>query len=319
MDETMKNEAPQTGETPGEEKAPETDAKADQKAGDAQEAPQQGELAQALKKAEEYLDMAQRVQADFDNFRRRNESVRADSFAEGQRSAVTAMLDVRDNLERAVPLAEEGTPLQAGLVLTLKNLSAAFEKLGVKEISREGEKFDPNLENAVMQGITIGNFKLLYSVLASIAIAVIVYFYLKRTKQGYEIAVVGDSVNTARYAGMNVYKITVRTIFLSAALIGLAGAFAAATSGTISTDITNNVGWTGVIVAWLSRLSVPVIGVVSLLISVLQYGCQAASASYSQIDHNFADLMQGLFMFSILAAGFFSHFKIVRTGGKNDD
>ncbi|MBO6193679.1 MAG: ABC transporter permease [Clostridiales bacterium] len=174
-------------------------------------------------------------------------------------------------------------------------------------------------ENAVMQGITIGNFKLLYSVLASIAIAVIVYFYLKRTKQGYEIAVVGDSVNTARYAGMNVYKITVRTIFLSAALIGLAGAFAAATSGTISTDITNNVGWTGVIVAWLSRLSVPVIGVVSLLISVLQYGCQAASASYSQIDHNFADLMQGLFMFSILAAGFFSHFKIVRTGGKNDD
>ena len=46
-------------------------------------------------------------------------------------------------------------------------------------------------------------------------------------------------------------------------------------------------------------------------------GCQAASASYSQIDHNFADLMQGLFMFSILAAGFFSNFKIVRTGGKN--
>ncbi len=173
-------------------------------------------------------------------------------------------------------------------------------------------------ENAIMQGIKIGNFKLLYSVPVALVIAVIVYFYLKRTKQGYEISVVGDSVNTAKYAGMSVYKITLRTIFLSAALIGLAGAFTAAASGTISTDITNNVGWTGVIVAWLSRLSVPVIGVVSLLISVLQYGCQAASASYSQIDHNFADLMQGMFMFSILAAGFFSNFKIVRTGGKKD-
>ena len=174
-------------------------------------------------------------------------------------------------------------------------------------------------ENAIMQGLKLGNFKLLYTVPAAIVIAVIIYFYLKRTKQGYEISVVGDSVNTARYAGMSVYKITVRTIFLSAALIGLAGAFTAAASGTISTDITNNVGWTGVIVAWLSQLSVPVIGAVSLLISVLQYGCQAASASYSQIDHNFADLMQGLFMFSILAAGFFAHFKIVRTGGGKDD
>ena len=167
-------------------------------------------------------------------------------------------------------------------------------------------------ENAIMDGIDIGNFKLLYTVPAAILIAVLVYFYLKSTKQGYEISVVGDSVNTAKYAGMNVYKITVRTIFLSAALIGLAGAFTASASGTISTDITNNVGWTGVIVAWLSKLSVPVIGIVSLLISVLQYGCQAASASYSQIDHNFADLMQGIFLFSILAADFFANFRLVR-------
>ena len=114
--------------------------------------PLQAALEAAAAKADEYLTLAQRVQADFDNFRRRNESVRADSFAEGQRSAVTAILDVRDNLERALPLAEEGTPLSEGLALTLRNLTAAFDKLGVKEISRLGEKFDPNLENAVMQG-----------------------------------------------------------------------------------------------------------------------------------------------------------------------
>ena len=59
---------------------------------------------------------------------------------------------MRDNLERALPLAEEGTPLSEGLALTLRNLTAAFDKLGVKEISRLGEKFDPNLENAILQG-----------------------------------------------------------------------------------------------------------------------------------------------------------------------
>ncbi|MBR1797326.1 MAG: ABC transporter permease [Clostridiales bacterium] len=171
---------------------------------------------------------------------------------------------------------------------------------------------------AIMKGIKIGSFNLLYSVIIALLIAVVVYIYLRSTKHGYEVAVVGDSVNTAKYSGINVYFITVRTVFLSAAMIGLAGAFTAASSGTISTDITNNVGWTGVIVAWLSKLSTPVICIVSLLISVLQYGCQAASASYSQIDHNFADLMQGIFLFAILAADFAVNFKVVRTGSKKD-
>ena len=151
MDETMKNEAPQTGETPGEEKAPETDAKADQKAGEAQEAAQQGELAQALKKAEEYLDMAQRVQADFDNFRRRNTQVRAEAYEDGAREAVKLFLPVLDNLERALQAESEDEKLKAGVEMIYKQFCGALEKRGVTAIDRKGEKFDPRLENAVMQ------------------------------------------------------------------------------------------------------------------------------------------------------------------------
>jgi len=173
-------------------------------------------------------------------------------------------------------------------------------------------------ESAQMPGIKLGDFTLLVSVIIAILITVGIYYYIKTTKHGYELSVVGDSTNTAKYAGMSVYKITVRTIFISAALIGLAGAFAASSSGTISTDITNNVGWTGVIVAWLSKLSTPVIAIVSIFISILQYGCQVASSAYPSIDHQFADLMQGIFLFSILAADFFGTFKIVKTGGKKD-
>lgn len=110
-------------------------------------------LQAAAAKADEYLALAQRTQADFDNFRRRNESVRADAFAEGQRSVVTAMLAVLDNLERALAApAEEGDALRTGLEMTHKQMLAVLEKLGVKVIDRAGEKFDPNLEDAVMQG-----------------------------------------------------------------------------------------------------------------------------------------------------------------------
>ena len=110
-------------------------------------------LTAAAAKADEYLAMAQRTQADFDNFRRRNESIRADAFAEGQRTVLTAMLAVLDNLERALAApAAEGDALRTGVEMTHKQMIAAYEKLGVTVINRLGEKFDPNLEDAVMQG-----------------------------------------------------------------------------------------------------------------------------------------------------------------------
>ena len=164
-------------------------------------------------------------------------------------------------------------------------------------------------KNAQMPAIKIGDFNLLISVIMAVIIAAMIIVYLRKTKQGYEISVVGDS---ARYAGMRVKMIIMRTMFLSAALIGLAGAFTASSSTTISTSITNNVGWTGVIVAWLAKLSPSGMIIATFLISILQYGCQAASTSYPAIDRNFADLMQGIILFSILVADFAVSFKIVR-------
>lgn len=110
-------------------------------------------LQAAAAKADEYLALAQRTQADFDNFRRRNESVRADAYADGQRTVAKAMLAVLDNLERALAApAAEGDSLRTGVEMTLKQMLAAYEKLGVTVIDRLGERFDPNIEDAVMQG-----------------------------------------------------------------------------------------------------------------------------------------------------------------------
>ena len=111
-------------------------------------------LEEANAKTAEYLAMAQRIQADFENYRKRNDSVRADSYAEGRKDVAAVMLPVLDNLERAVEAAA-GCPdeaLKSGVELVLKQMIDVYQKLDVNPIDRQGEKFDPNLENAVLQG-----------------------------------------------------------------------------------------------------------------------------------------------------------------------
>ena len=170
--------------------------------------------------------------------------------------------------------------------------------------------------SAQMITFDLGGFRLNLSLIIAILLCVLFFVYLRYTKQGYEISVVGDSPNTARYAGMKVNKIVLRTIFLSAALIGMAAAFHVSSAGILSTSVTNNVGWTGIVVAWLAKLNTLGIVVTSLLITVLRFGCQNASTTYAAIDGNFADLLQGIILFSVLAADFFTRFKLVR-GGKS--
>ena len=119
-----------------------------------EEDPAQKALDEANAKVTEYLQLAQRVQADFENFRRRNETVRADAYAEGRKDVAAVMLPVLDNLERAVEAAagSQDEALKNGVEMVLKQMTDAYGKLDVKPIDRMGEKFDPNLENAILQG-----------------------------------------------------------------------------------------------------------------------------------------------------------------------
>lgn len=166
-------------------------------------------------------------------------------------------------------------------------------------------------ENGRMFKIQIGDFSLEISLIFTLLLVAFIFVYLTRTKHGYEIAVVGDSINTAKYSGMKVNKIICRTMFLSAALIGAAGALRVSSVESLSTSITNDVGWTGIIVAWLAKLNPIGIVIVTALITVLQCGCVTASVSANNVDSHFADLLQGIILFIILAADFFIRFKIV--------
>ncbi len=130
-------------ETP-EEELPETEPQPEPAAPDPLQA--------AQAKAEEYLNMAQRVQADFDNYRKRTKATRAEAFEDGAREFIKQLLPVVDNLERAIAQESADEALMTGVKLVYRQMMDALEKRGVSEINRAGEKFDPNLENAVMQG-----------------------------------------------------------------------------------------------------------------------------------------------------------------------
>lgn len=111
------------------------------------------ELEKAKAQCEEYLDLAQRKQAEFANYRRRTEGVRAEAFDDGRREAVGQMLPVVDNLERALAAAgEDETGLKSGVEMVLRQMKDTLTKMGVEEIDPQGEMFDAELMNAVMQG-----------------------------------------------------------------------------------------------------------------------------------------------------------------------
>ncbi len=109
----------------------------------------------AVRQRDEYLDSLRRTQADFQNFKRRNQTARADGYEDGTREVVAAMLPVIDNLERAIQAGEEagacGGPIVEGVQMTLKALIEAGKRFGLEELPAEGCDFNPEIHHAVMR------------------------------------------------------------------------------------------------------------------------------------------------------------------------
>jgi molecular chaperone GrpE len=124
-------------------------ADADEETPDTQE-----EIVRLTRERDEYLDMARRIQAEFENFRRRNRELRQEALAEGAAGVIEAMLPVLDNLERAeLAAVETGSGAVAeGVGMVLRIMREALSGLGVREIEADGKPFDPTLHNAVMRG-----------------------------------------------------------------------------------------------------------------------------------------------------------------------
>ncbi len=145
-------------------------------------------------------------------------------------------------------------------------------------------------------------------------LTVIVFIYLYKPKQGYEISVVSESHATARYAGMNPKKIMLRTMFLSGAVCGIAGMVQATGSDmTLATSVAGGVGFTAIIVAWLAQLEPIAILIVSFLFAVLEKGSSVMQSTFG-LSTYCADVLQGIILFFVLAGEFFIRYKFVVNG-----
>ena len=148
-------------------------------------------------------------------------------------------------------------------------------------------------------------------------LTVIVAVYFSKTKQGYEISVVGESPATAKYAGMSVTKIILRTMFISGAVCGLAGMIqSTGYDNTLTTGVTGGVGWTGIIVAWLAQLQPIMIAIVSALFAILQKGSTLMQSTLG-ISSFAADVLQSIILFFVLGSEFFVRYKFAFKKGEN--
>ncbi|MCE5342591.1 MAG: ABC transporter permease [Eubacteriales bacterium] len=145
----------------------------------------------------------------------------------------------------------------------------------------------------------------------ALVLAVLVYFYFAKTKQGYEITVVGESANTAKYAGMSVTRIILRTMFVSGAICGFAGFLqVSGASGTLSTDTANGAGFTAITVAWLSGMNPLLMVLYSCFIAILQRGSNRIQTTMG-IPKSAADMLIGIILFFMLGVEFFINYQLI--------
>jgi len=171
---------------------------------------------------------------------------------------------------------------------------------GFPKISR----FDANAQLDKIFGVQFGW-------VIGLILVVIVYIYIKNTKQGYEISVVGESQATAKYSGMNVKKIILRTMILSGGICGITGMIQSSGSDiTLASSVAGGVGFTAIIVAWLANLNPFSILVVSFLFSVLEKGSSVMQSTYGISTYS-ASVLQGIILFFILGCEFFIRYKFV--------
>ncbi len=152
--------------------------------------------------------------------------------------------------------------------------------------------------------------KYLLNILIVAALTVVMYIYLKYSKHGYEISVVGESENTARYIGINVKKVILRTMALSGALCGVAGLLlVAGTDHTINTSIVGGMGFTAIMVSWLAKFNPIVMTLTSFLLVFLSRGAGEIATAF-QLNESIADILTGIILFFIIGSEFFVQYKV---------
>jgi molecular chaperone GrpE len=150
-EQTVQEQTPGADAAPGDDAPPHEQAPTVVEDGDVAEIEEDlDELVTVAAERDEYLALAQRTQADFENYRRRVARESALAQERGVVKLAKELLPALDNLDRALEAADQDDPLLQGVRLVREELSAALARVGIESFSPTGEIFDPSLHEAVV-------------------------------------------------------------------------------------------------------------------------------------------------------------------------
>ena len=156
----------------------------------------------------------------------------------------------------------------------------------------------------------IGNNEYALNVILVLVITVLLFIYMNYSKHGYEISVVGESQNTARYIGINVKKVIIRTMIISGAMCGVVGMLlVAGTNHSIDTNTVGGQGFTAIMVSWLAQFNPFVMIFMSALVNFLNLG-SAKVADSCGLNSSYADISVGIVILFVVGCEFFIRYKI---------
>ncbi|GAU78978.1 ABC transporter permease [Fusibacter sp. 3D3] len=155
--------------------------------------------------------------------------------------------------------------------------------------------------------------------LITLVIVVVVAVMMKYSKKGYEIAVVGESIDTAKYSGINVNRVILSALFVSGGLCGIVGMMeASAVNQTLTASLSAGYGYTAIITTWLSALNAAVIIPVSILFAAMIKGGSFIQTAF-QIPQAAADVLQSIILFFVIGSEFFVQYKLVPKSSKKEE
>ena len=156
---------------------------------------------------------------------------------------------------------------------------------------------------------SIGVYPYLLNIIVVAVLTIAMYIYLKYSKHGYEISVVGESENTARYIGIDIKKVITRTMLLSGAVCGIAGLLlVAGTDHSLKSDTAGGRGFTAIMISWLAKFDPIFMILTSFLIVFLEKGASKISEVF-RLNDSFSDIITGIIIFFIIGSEFFINYK----------
>lgn len=153
--------------------------------------------------------------------------------------------------------------------------------------------------------------KYILNIILVVIVTVLVALYIKYTKHGYEVSVVGESWDTARYSGINVKTVIIRTMALSGAICGLAGCLVVSgASHTISSTLSGGRGFTAIIVTWMANFNSFGMAAISFILTIMEKGAGQIASKFG-LNQNMSDIMTGIMIFFLIGSEFFVKYKVV--------